>query len=293
MSRDSVQIYLNEIGRYPLLTKAQEISLGTQIQTLIAILEKDKSEYTKEDIIAIKIGQRAKIKFINCNLRLVVNVARKYTKNCKTLDFMDLIQEGNIGLIRAIEKFDPKRGYAFSTYAYWWIRQAIQRAIQTTDSCIRLPIGIHESINKIIKTIEELSKILKREPSLNEVAEKINVKLEDVRYIMQTPRTLVSLDKTPSDDEMNESIINFIEDTKNSNSIEDAENRINLIDAYIAIDNYLDEQARFVVLERSKEPPTTWNELSKITKISKNKLQIINKEALMRCSLLLSLKNKI
>ena len=293
MSKDSVQDYLNEIGRYPLLTKAQEVHLGTQVQTLIEILEREESTYTQKDIIAIKIGRKAKLKFVNCNLRLVVNIARKYSNYCKTLDFMDLIQEGNIGLVRAIEKFDPTRGYAFSTYAYWWIRQAIQRSIQTSDSCIKLPIGIHESIGKIGKSIEELIRELKREPTLEEIAERTGVKLENIKNAIDAPVTIVSLDKMVGDGDASGSIIDFIEDTKNSNSIEDAERRINLTDAYMAIDNYLDEQTKFIILERNKEPPTTWKQLSKITKISKTKLRLIEQEGLNRCALLLSLKNKI
>lgn len=293
MSRDSTQSYLNEIGRYPLLTKAQEISLGTQIQALIIILEKNESEYTSEDAIAVKIGKRAKTKFINCNLRLVVNVARKYVGHCKTLDFMDLVQEGNIGLVRAIEKFDPTRGYAFSTYAYWWIRQAIQRAIQTSDSCIRLPVGVYESIGKVARGIEGLSKELGREPTLDEIAERTGVKLEDVKNAIEAPRMLISLDKMVGDHEAGGSIVDFIEDAKNSNSIEDAEERTNLTDAYMAIDNYLDQQTRFIILERSKDPPTTWRELAAITKIPKGRLQLIEQEGLQRCALLLSLKSRI
>lgn len=293
MSRDSTQAYLNEIGRYPLLTKAQEVSLGTQIQAWIAIQGKEESLLSEQDKKIARIGRRAKSKFINCNLRLVVNVARKYVRHCKTLDFMDLIQEGNLGLVRAIEKFDPTRGYAFSTYAYWWIRQSIQRSIQMTDYCIRLPIGIHESVHKITKTVERLSKTLGREPTLQEIADEAQLKLEDVKSVLDAPRTLTSLDKSVGDGDGPNTIGDLIEDSKNSNTIEDAEIRINILDAYTAIDRYLDEQTKFIVLERSKDPPTTWKELSAITKMSKSKLQGIEKEGLRRCALLLSIKKKI
>jgi RNA polymerase primary sigma factor len=291
MSRDSIQAYLNEIGRYPLLTKAQEVSLGTQVQAWVSIGEKE--EYTDEEKRIQKLGARAKAKFVNCNLRLVVNVARKYVRFCNSLDFMDLIQEGNLGLVRAIEKFDPTRGYAFSTYAYWWIRQSIQRSIQTNDCCIRLPIGIHESIHKIAKAVERLSKQLGREPTLNEIAEETDLKMKDVKSALEAPRTLISLDKVVNDQDHGSTIVEMIQDTKNSNSIEDAENRINIADAYMAIDRYLDEQTKFVILERSKDPPTTWKELSATMEISKGKLQIMEKEGLRRCALLLAIKNKI
>ena len=291
--RDSTQAYLNEIGRYPLLTKAQEVALGTQIQAWIVVQEKGELDYTEEDIKITRVGKRAKAKFINCNLRLVVNVARKYARHCKTLDFMDLIQEGNLGLVRAIEKFDPTRGYAFSTYAYWWIRQSIQRAIQTNDCCIRLPIGIHESIGKIKKTIEILSKRLGREPTIQEIAIEIEIAVDEVKNIIDAPRSLVSLDRVAGENEIGSAIVDIIPDERNSNTIDDAELRINIDDAYMAIDHYLDERTKFVVLERSKDPPTTWKELSATMNISKGKLQVMEKEGLRRCALLLAIRKRI
>ena len=291
MSRDSIQAYLNEIGRYPLLTKSQEVSLGTQVQAWMAIGE--KNSYTEEEKRIQRVGMRAKAKFISCNLRLVVNVARKYVRFCNTLDFMDLIQEGNLGLVRAIEKFDPTRGYAFSTYAYWWIRQSIQRSIQTNDSCIRLPIGIHESIHKITRTIERLSKTLGREPTVQEIADETQLKVDEVKAALNAPRTLTSLDKPVGEDDGQSKISDLIEDRKSSNTIEDAELRININDAYTAIDLYLDEKTRFVILERNKNPPTSWKELSVTMEISKGRLQIMEKEGLRRCALLLAIKNKI
>lgn len=291
MSRDSIQAYLNEIGRYPLLSKAQEVALGVQIQAWMAIGEKE--QYTEEERRIQRVGMRAKAKFISCNLRLVVNVARKYVRFCSTLDFMDLIQEGNLGLVRAIEKFDPTRGYAFSTYAYWWIRQSIQRSIQTNDYCIRLPIGIHEAMHKIKKINEVLTKELGREPTLQEIAERANIKIDDVKTAINAPRMMISLDRSAREEEGGSAIVDLIPDLKTSNTIEDAERRINMADAYMAIDHYLDEQARYVILERSKDPPTTWKELVKLTGVSKGRLQTIEKEGLRRCALLLAIKNKI
>lgn len=291
MSRDSIQAYLNEIGRYPLLSKAQEVALGVQIQAWMAIGEKE--QYTEEERRIQRVGMRAKAKFISCNLRLVVNVARKYVRFCSTLDFMDLIQEGNLGLVRAIEKFDPTRGYAFSTYAYWWIRQSIQRSIQTNDYCIRLPIGIHEAMHKIKKINEVLTKELGREPTLQEIAERADIKIDDVKTAINAPRMMISLDRSAREEEGGSAIVDLIPDLKTSNTIEDAERRINTADAYMAIDHYLDEQARYVILERSKDPPTTWKELVKLTGVSKGRLQTIEKEGLRRCALLLAIKNKI
>jgi RNA polymerase sigma factor (sigma-70 family) len=293
MARDTIQAYLNEIGRYPLLTKAQEVMLGTQIQAWMAIQDKDREEYSEQDLRIEKIGTRARVKFINCNLRLVVNIARKYTRLTKTLDFMDLIQEGNIGLARAVEKFDPTRGYAMSTYAYWWIRQAIQRAMQATDSTIRLPIGTYDALHQIRRADQRLSHSLKREPTLNEISEEIGIDVEDIRLLLNAPRVAFSLDKRCNDNDDSSAVIDVIPDTRNSNTIDDAEERINSESLYRALDEFLDEQTKFIILERHKDKPATWAELSQATGLSKGKLQAIERKGIQKCALLLSVKNKL
>lgn len=285
-----MQAYLNEIGRYPLLTKAQEVMLGTQVQAWMEIQDKDESTYTEEERRIAKIGKRAKDKFIKCNLRLVVNVARKYASRCSSLDLMDLVQEGTIGLVRAVEKFDPTRGYAMSTYAYWWIRQAIQRSMQCSDSTIRIPIKIHETNTKISKIIEDIVKETGTQPTLEEIAKKAKMKTEDIKHAISIPKANISLDKKAADCEENSFLIDIIPDTKYSNTMTDAETRINIENAHAAIDNYLDEKVKFVVLERLKSPPTPWRELAKITKMSHGKLQLMQKSGLERCSLLIRLK---
>lgn len=291
MTRDTTQAYLNEIGRYPLLTKAQEVLLGTQIQSWLAIQEKDPSLYTREEKRIAKLGQRAKDKFVKSNLRLVVNIARKYLSHCKTLDLMDLIQEGNVGLIRAVEKFDPTRGYAMSTYAYWWIRQAMQRAIQTGDLTIRLPINIHDTTSKIKRTAEVITKEIGREPTIDEIAEESGFSLEEIKIAMQAPRITMSLDKQVNGCEDSTSIIDAICDKKYSNTIDDADQRIKIEDLHVAINSYLDDITKFVILERSKTPPTLWRVLSEETGLSRNRLQTMEKAGINRCALLLRLKN--
>ena len=293
MTRDAIQAYLNEIGRYPLLTKAQEIVLGTQIQAWIALQEKDSSEYTREERQIERIGKRAREKFINCNLRLVVNIARKYVRHAKTLDFMDLIQEGNMGLARAVEKFDPTRGYAMSTYAYWWIRQAMQRALQSTDAAIRLPIGTHDSLYAVKKAAETLAKQSGREATLGEIANYMKVEIEFLQSLLDAPAVQFSLDRTCKDADDSSPIIDMIADTHNSNTIDDAEDRINIEMMYAAFYEYLDEQTRFVILERHKDKPATWNELARTMKIPRGKLQLMEKRGIQKCALLLSVKTKL
>ncbi len=176
-SADLVRTYLHEIGRVPLLTHEQEIVYGKQVQHMMTLLtEKEVVENQLEKELnlkewaklvqmsetelnrVIRQGQRAKRKMIEANLRLVVAIAKKYQK--RNMEFLDLIQEGSMGLERGVEKFDPTKGYKFSTYAYWWIRQAITRAIAQQARTIRLPIHITEKLNKIKKTQRELSQKL-------------------------------------------------------------------------------------------------------------------------------------
>lgn len=293
MARDTIQAYLNEIGRYPLLTKAQEVMLGTQVQAWIAIQSKDREAYSEDELRIEKIGIRARAKFINCNLRLVVNIARKYTRLAKTLDFMDLIQEGNIGLARAVEKFDPTRGYAMSTYAYWWIRQAIQRAMQATDSTIRLPIGTYDALHQVRRAGERLSQELKREPTLKEISDEIGIDIEDIRKLLDAPRNAFSLDKKCTDNDDSSAIIDVVPDPRNSNTIDDAEERINIEALYRALDEFVDEQTRYIILERHRDKPTSWSDLSQATGLSKGKLQMLERRGIQKCALLLSVKNKL
>lgn len=180
-SIDSIRIYLQEIGRTPLLGPEEEFNLASQVKKLVYLLDKEK--LTQEEQKAIKRGQQAKQKMIKANLRLVVSIAKKYQN--RGLSLLDLVQEGSIGLMQGVEKFDPDRGYKFSTYAYWWIRQAITRALAQQARTIRLPIHITDSLNKIKKTLRELSVELGRKPTEEEMSQKLEIPLEKLRTISQ------------------------------------------------------------------------------------------------------------
>ena len=203
---DSVRAYLKDIGRIPLLEHDEEILLGRQVQRLMKIQEvkdefEDADDYTVAHILGIdakqlrrevRNGEKAKDKMVTANLRLVVSVAKKYTK--RNMELLDIIQEGTIGLVRGVEKFDPGRGYKFSTYAYWWIRQGITRAIAEKSRAIRLPIHVTENLNKLKKAQRELSQLNGQIPDVFQLAEHLDFTVDEVKDLMCKSRQPTSLE---------------------------------------------------------------------------------------------------
>ena len=226
-TEDSIRVYLQEIGRIRLLRPDEEIELARkiadllQLEELAAQFEADHGHYpdTKEwaalvEMPLIKfrrrlmLGRRAKEKMVQSNLRLVVSIAKKYMN--RGLSFQDLIQEGSLGLIRAAEKFDHEKGYKFSTYATWWIRQAITRAIADQSRTIRLPVHLYETISRIKKTTKTLSQEFGRKPTEEEIAESMEMTIEKLRFIAKSAQLPISLE-TPIGKEEDSRLGDFIE----------------------------------------------------------------------------------
>ena len=186
----SLSDFLGEIGRHELLTPEQELTLGREVQAMVALNERcqqaggngPECEYSSAEKKRFKAGERAKNQMITANLRLVVNLAKRYQG--KGLDLLDLIQEGTLGLTRAVEKYDPKRGHRFSTYAYWWIRQGLNRALSTQSRTIRIPVNINEKLTKLRAAKSRLMQELGVHPSTNQIATQMKIPLEEAEELL-------------------------------------------------------------------------------------------------------------
>jgi len=212
---DLVRQYLREIGQYPLLTDVQEVELakaiedGEKAQEKIDKAKKLTDKQRRDLQTKARVGRQAKRRFIQSNLRLVVSIAKKYS--AAGLPLLDLIQEGNLGLMRAVEKFDYQRGFKFSTYATWWIRQAITRAMADSGRTIRLPVHLAEQVNKVVRTRRRIHQELEREPTPEELGLELDMTPERITELLEYSRDLVSLDQTVGADEESR-LGDFIED---------------------------------------------------------------------------------
>jgi RNA polymerase primary sigma factor len=248
---DSVRLYLQEIGETSLLTMQEEVWLSKRMERgEIAAARLNDGEFATEDerleLLGDKEdGERARAHLIQANLRLVVSVAKKYVG--RGLSFLDLIQEGNIGLMKATDKFDYKRGYKFSTYATWWIRQAITRAISDQSRTIRLPVHVGETINRVKKTSHRLQQIFEREPTHEEVARAMDIPLEKVRQVLDASRHPVSLE-APVGQEGDAFLGDFIEDDTMPPPLELASHQLLRSQIGDALERLTDRERRIIVL---------------------------------------------
>ena len=228
-SSDPVSWYLATIGRIPLLTPAEEIELGNQVQAMMVLTEDGSREFEDGELTTaqrrlLRIGRRAKERMMKANLRLVVSVAKKYQG--KGLELLDLIQEGSLGLERAVEKFDPTRGYKFSTYAFWWIRQSMTRAIACQSRTIRLPVHLSERLTTIRKVSLDLAHKLGAMPSRVEIAEAMDIPLDELDSLLRQALTTSSLDAPVNGEEGRSFLGDLIADSSLDEPLEIVEQRI-------------------------------------------------------------------
>jgi RNA polymerase sigma factor (sigma-70 family) len=287
-SADLVRVYLNEIGKVALLSAADEVELAKRIEAGLYAghLLASSNNFTaarKRELRAIVIdGDRAKDHLLRANLRLVVSLAKRYTGH--GMPFLDLIQEGNLGLIRAVEKFDYAKGFKFSTYATWWIRQAISRAMADQSRTIRLPVHLVEQVNKLQRIRRELSQELGREANHGELAEQLDITEERVRELIDLSRDLVSLDQTVGTDD-DASLGDFIADERATSaaetSVEAGLMRTQLRDVLGTLDA---REAAVVRMRYGLDggQPKTLDEIGRAFKLSRERIRQIERETMAK-----------
>lgn len=287
-TESTIDFYLNSLERYPLLTPAEEIELGRLVQRGQQLKQLDRP-LTKAEKGVVKRALRAKQRFVEANMRLVVFIAKKYAKRVTHLDMLDLIQEGTLGLVRGVEKFDPSRGYKFSTYAYWWIRQALTRTITTQEFIIRRPTTVGEMAQKVPKTVQRLMSELGRAPTNRELAEALEVKLPELETFLERGQSTMSLDCTRIDS--NGSITSQLGDLipdPQSVSTEDRDDELTmamqlpLLEQGLAM---LSEQERFYIKHRyglEGAEIRTLSDLGKQHGVSRERVRQITDKALNR-----------
>jgi RNA polymerase primary sigma factor len=259
-SLDSLRLYLREIGKVPLLTAGQEVSLAKRIE---------------------RGDMAAKQHMIEANLRLVVSIAKGYLG--RGLSFLDLIQEGSLGLIRAVEKFDYRKGYKFSTYATWWIRQAVTRAIADKARTIRIPVHMVEKLNKVVHIERQLVQRLGREPRPEEIAEELEMQTDEVREILRMAQLPVSLEK-PIGEEEESSLGDFVPDEQAESPFDSASLSLRREDIDLALGS-LPERERKVIELRfglTGEPPCTLEEVGRAFGVTRERIRQIENNTLKK-----------
>lgn len=279
--QDSVTWFLSSICREPLLTAAEEIELGNHVQRMMKINEQLGPKNTEESR-AVKLGKKSKERMMRANLRLVVSIAKKYQG--KGLELQDLIQEGSLGLERAVEKFDPTRGYKFSTYAFWWIRQSMTRAIATQGRAIKLPVHLSERLSLIKKVTQDLSHKIGAMPTRKEIAEAMGVSTEEIDAILRQSLTTSSLDEPIHASDGKSFLGDLIADSKNNDGLD----QIELGMYKEQLDRWLDQlhdQERTVItlrfgLENSEK--MTLSEIGNMMAISRERVRQIELKSLRK-----------
>lgn len=303
---DSVRVYLREIGQIPLLKQDEELELAHKIVENAEPLkeaeekqaelreaikkESDPSKRTQMNKELTKLNfrikrlKKPKDKMAEANMRLVVSIAKRYSG--RGLDFLDLIQEGNTGLLRAVEKFDPDRGFKFSTYATWWIRQAITRAIADQARTIRIPVHMVETINKLLRTQRKMTQELNREPTIEELAKAMDESPEKIEHVFRIKQDIQSLDATigGGDDDDSSELGNFVEDDSTATPEETADDHLLKEQVMEVVKNLSDREQKIIKLRFGLEGgrPHTLEEVGAEFDVTRERIRQIEAKALAK-----------
>jgi RNA polymerase primary sigma factor len=274
--------YLASIGREPLLTPAEEIELGNQVQAMMRLVEEARADYSVKERKIIKIGRRSKERMMKANLRLVVSVAKKYQG--KGLELLDLIQEGSLGLERAVEKFDPTRGYKFSTYAFWWIRQSMTRAIACQSRTIRLPVHLSERLATVRKVSLELAHKLGAMPSRQEIAAEIGMPVEELDSLLRQALTTSSLDAPINADEGRSFLGDLIADSNSEEPLDQVERGMHQEQLGRWLDHLTDQEREVLALRFGLDGRErhTLAEIGRLLDVSRERVRQVELKALRK-----------
>ncbi len=282
LSSDSIGYYLSSIGRVPLLTPSEEIELAHHVQNMKKILATPEKERTARNRRQVMMGKRARDRMMAANLRLVVSVAKKYQN--QGLELLDLVQEGAIGLERAVDKFDPAMGYKFSTYAYWWIRQGMTRAIDNSARTIRLPIHISEKLSKMRRISRELSHKIGRQPNRTELADAMGIDPKDLEDLVSQSAPCASLDAHARGEEDRSTLGELIPDPNCEEPMEGMDRSIQKehLGGWLAQLNEREQKIMRLRFGLDGEEPLTLAEIGRQINVSRERVRQLEAKAILK-----------
>ena len=286
LSSDSIGWYLTMIGRVPLLTPAEEIELAHQVQQMKQLITIPADERSPRERQQIRMGCRARDRMMAANLRLVVSVAKKYQN--QGLELLDLIQEGTIGLERAVDKFDPAMGYKFSTYAYWWIRQGMTRAIDNTARTIRLPIHISEKLAKLRRITRELSHRFGRQPNRLELAHAMGVEPDELEDLLSQSAPCASLDAHARGEEDRSTLGELIADPASNEHLDSMDRHLQKEHLGTWLSQLNDREQKILRLRFGLEgtEPLTLAEIGRQINVSRERVRQLEAKAILKLRLM-------
>ena len=282
LGTDAIGFYLSSIGRVPLLTAAEEIELAHHVQAMKELLELPEQDQTPRQRHKIRMGKRARDRMMSANLRLVVSVAKKYQN--QGLELLDLVQEGAIGLERAVDKFDPAMGYKFSTYAYWWIRQGMTRAIDNSARTIRLPIHISEKLSKMRRISRELSHRFGRQPNRLELAHAMGIQPQDLEDLIAQSAPCASLDAHARGEEDRSTLGELIPDPDGAEPMEGLDRSIQKehLGGWLSQLNEREQKILRLRFGLDGEEPLTLAEIGRQISVSRERVRQLEAKAILK-----------